>query len=158
MARGIKGKISRRFILFTCSSLVSTLLDQAIAWTLFDVLRKPFANSDYARILVSSVIARVCSVALNYAINSRLVFQDRQAGASEGEIEQEESEGGIPTKRSLPRFIATAALVLFLSSLGVFFLHTEFGIHEGIAKICCDLALFFLNYALQRVWVFADGR
>lgn len=118
MARGIKGKITRRFILFTCSSLVSTLLDQVIAWTLFDVLRKPFANSDYARILVSSVIARVCSVALNYVINSRLVFQDRQSGASEGEIEQEESEGGIPTKRSLPRFIATAALVLFLSSLG----------------------------------------
>ena len=44
--------------------------------------------------------------------------------------------------------------MLSLSTLGVYLLHTRFGIVEPIAKVGVDATLFFLNYYLQRNWVF----
>lgn len=131
----IRERITRWFK-FGGSSLVSTLLDQVVAGILFYVLTGPLAGNDFARIFVSSAVARVCSVALNFTINSKRVF------------------AGSDWHRALPRFLLLAACVLGLSSLGVWFLHTTFGINESIAKICVDLALFFLNYNVQRRWVF----
>lgn len=143
-----RGKV-RFFTKFAGSSLVSTLLDQVVAWTLFDVLRGPLAGQDYVRIFASTLVARVCSVALNYTINARLVF----AGGSDGE---DGEAGRLPTGKTLPRFVALAAFVLLLSSLGVWVAHTQLGLPEGPSKIVVDFSLFFLNFALQRKWVFKE--
>lgn len=141
----------RFFARFAGSSLVSTLLDQVVAWTLFDVLRGPLAGQDYLRILLSTLVARVCSVALNYTINARLVF-DGKGGGQGGDATGEKAR--LPTRQTLPRFVALAALVLLLSSLGVWVAHTRLGLPEGPSKLVVDFALFFLNYTLQRRWVF----
>ena len=54
----------------------------------------------------------------------------------------------------IARVLAVAAFVLSHSTLGVYLLHTRFGIVEPIAKVGVDATLFFLNYYLQRNWVF----
>lgn len=126
----------RRWVSFGGSSLFATLIDQVVAGVLFVVLDTPLAGYDLARIFLSTLVARVISVAVNFTINSKRVF------------------AGTDWHRSLPRFVFLAACVLALSSLGVWLLHTRLGINESIAKICVDLALFFLNYNVQRRWVF----
>jgi len=125
------------------SSLTCTLIDQGVAGIVFLLLRKPMAGMGFLRSFVGTVISRVISQAINYSLNHRIVFA---GGASRAQR---------PSRReSLPRFLAVAAFVLFLSTTGVYLLHAYLGIAESIAKIGVDSVLFFVNYYLQRNWVF----
>ena len=132
------------FFRFAASSFTCTLVDQVLAWVLFRVLRQPLADAGFIRILVSSVLARCVSLSINFVLNRRLVFVP-------------DEDGRRPRKReSLPKFIALAAIVLMLSSTGVFCAHEYLGAEEWQAKIVVDFALFFLNYYGQRKWVFRN--
>ena len=192
LTQRLRGMLGERFTRFVGSSLISTALDQILAFLLFGWLRGVFVSSDFLRIFTATLVARVCSVALNYAINMRRVFNDDKAdhakieeahaaqlaGADEVEDVEldEDDEAGIdfddivegpddevrlgqvevrPMRESLPRFIALAAFVLFLSSVGVYIGHVILGFNESASKIVCDMLLFFVNYYFQRTWVFA---
>lgn len=136
------GRVAR-FLRFMGSSLACTVIDQVLAGVLFLLLRKPMRGMGFLRILVGTVIARVVSQAINYSLNHRIVFAGGAAAAQR------------PSRReSLPRFLAVAAFVLVLSTTGVYLLHAYLGIAESIAKVGVDSALFFVNYYLQRNWVF----
>lgn len=192
LVQKVKGMLSERFTKFVGSSLISTLVDQVMAFLLFGWLRPVFANSDFLRIFSATLIARVCSVTVNYIINMKRVFTDDRPDhakieeaheeqlKAEPEVEDididEDDEAGIdfddivegpddevrlgqvevrPMRESLPRFIALAAFVLLLSSVGVYIGHTILGYNESLSKIVCDFLLFFVNYYFQRTWVFA---
>ena len=192
LAQRLRGMLGERFTRFVGSSLISTALDQILAFLLFGWLRGVFVSSDFLRSFTATLVARVCSVALNYAINMKRVFNDDKAdhakieeahaaqlaGADEVEDVEldEDDEAGIdfddigegpddegrlgqvegrPMRESLPRFIALAAFVLFLSSVGVYIGHVILGFNESASKIVCDMQLFFVNYYIQRTWVFA---
>jgi putative flippase GtrA len=192
LSQRLRGMLGERFTRFVGSSLISTALDQILAFLLFGWLRGVFVSSDFLRIFTATLVARVCSVALNYAINMKRVFNDDKAdhakieeahaaqlaGADEVEDVEldEDDEAGIdfddivegpddevrlgqvevrPMRESLPRFIALAAFVLFLSSVGVYIGHVILGFNESASKIVCDMLLFFVNYYFQRTWVFA---
>lgn len=192
LTQRLRGMLGERFTRFVGSSLISTALDQILAFLLFGWLRGVFVSSDFLRIFTATLVARVCSVALNYAINMKRVFNDDKADhakieeahaaqlAGDDEVEDveldEDDEAGIdfddivegpddevrlgqvevrPMRESLPRFIALAAFVLFLSSVGVYIGHVILGFNESASKIVCDMLLFFVNYYFQRTWVFA---
>lgn len=192
LTQRLRGMLGERFTRFVGSSLISTALDQILAFLLFGWLRGVFVSSDFLRIFTATLVARVCSVALNYAINMKRVFNDDKAdhakieeahaaqlaGADEVEDVEldEDDEAGIdfddivegpddevrlgqvevrPMRESLPRFIALAAFVLFLSSVGVYIGHVILGFNESASKIVCDMLLFFVNYYFQRTWAFA---
>lgn len=128
---------------FSGASLACTAVDQLLANLLFWLLRSPMADLGFLRILASSIVARCVSLSLNFVINHHLVF-------SLGADDQPR-----PGRReSLPRFIALAAAILTLSTMGVYAANTWLGIEEWKAKIACDFALFFVNYLLQQKWVF----
>ncbi|MGO5268633.1 hypothetical protein ACTQ1D_08180 [Parafannyhessea umbonata] len=192
LTQRLRGMLGERFTRFVGSSLISTALDQILAFLLFGWLRGVFVSSDFLRIFTATLVARVCSVALNYAINMKRVFNDDKAdhakieeahaaqlagadGVEDVELD-EDDEAGIdfddivegpddevrlgqvevrPMRESLPRFIALAAFVLFLSSVGVYIGHVILGFNESASKIVCDMLLFFVNYYFQRTWVFA---
>lgn len=136
-----------QFLRFMGASASCSLLDQLLAWALFSLLREPMAGLGFLRILVSNVSARCVSLSLNYALNHRLVFT----------VDIDDPEWQRSSRReSLPRFIALSAGVLALSTLGVFLAHTFLGVAEWRAKIVVDIALFFLNYNVQRTWVFKN--
>ncbi len=134
-----------RFLRFMMSSASCSLLDQLLAWFLFSLLRRRMASSPFLRILVSNVAARIMSLTLNYSLNHRLVFT----------LDVNDPNWQRSARReSLPRFIALSAFILALSTLGVYLTHRFLGIEEWRAKIVVDIALFFLNYNVQRKWVF----
>jgi hypothetical protein len=47
-----------------------------------------------------------------------------------------------------------AACVALLSSVGVYLCRTYLAADERLAKLVVDFCLFFLNYNVQRTWVF----
>lgn len=146
LRRSPEARSSRpRFLRFMLSSASCSLLDQVLAWILFSLLRRHMAGSPFLRILVSNVAARIVSLTLNYSLNHRLVFT----------LDVNDPEWHRSARReSLPRFIALSAFILALSTLGVYLAHRFLGIEEWQAKVVVDIALFFLNYNVQRKWVF----
>lgn len=133
-----KGPELKRFVKFSLSSLSATVIDQGVAWTLFEVLRLPMAGYDFRRILVSTLVARVCSVVFNFTVNQRRVF------------------AGHDWRQTLPRFVVLAVFIMLCSTSGVYLVHTFLHADEKPAKLVVDFALFFVNFTVQRHWVFRD--
>ena len=79
LTQRLRGMLGERFTRFVGSSLISTALDQVLAFLLFGWLRGVFVSADFLRIFTATLVARVCSVALNYAINMKRVFNDDKA-------------------------------------------------------------------------------
>lgn len=177
MAIGLKDKLRPRFLRFAASSLISTAVDQGLAFVLFHCLDGALFGADYLRIFIATLVARACSVTVNYVINQKRVFAEG-AGRSSAALSAEDADeaAGIdfddiiegpddavrnravevrPMRESLPRFLLLAVAMLLLSSVGVFAAHVALGVNESVAKLAVDFLLFFVNYYAQRAWVFA---
>lgn len=125
------------FLQFILSSLGSSIVDLGIAWLLMDALRPMLEEQAFLRIWIATVTARVISIGVNYWLNKHFVFRKK---------------GG---RGSLWRYLSLCALVIMLSSGGVYMIHTIFLLNEKIAKLICDAMLFLLSYQVQQRWVFA---
>lgn len=138
MKMRLRGKNLKQFVRFCLSSLSATVIDQGVAWILFYVLEFVFPELDFVRILVSTLVARVLSVAFNFTVNQKRVFK------------------GHDWHRTLPKFLVLAALIMLASTTGVYLAHTCLGADERVAKLVVDFCLFFVNFTVQRLWVFRD--
>lgn len=161
-------RTGRRFARFAASSLVSAAVDQAMAFVLFGSLEALMGDDSYLRVLIATLVARVCAVTLNYLINQRFVFvgeprsgvvagSDERGDAGSGGVAGEDSVEGVALrsrKESLPRFLALASAIMLLSSICVYAAHVYLDVDESAAKLVVDFLLFFVNYAIQRSWVF----
>ncbi len=63
-------------IRFVSSSIISSIIDVLLAWILLDVL-KIWMTSDFWRIALASLIARVISTIVNYVVNKKYVFKGK---------------------------------------------------------------------------------
>lgn len=124
---------------FTAASLASFGVDIGV----FCLLReRVFREGAPARLFLCVAVARCVSVAFNYLCNRFVVFRPATARASGG-------------GRSLPRYLALAVVLLFLS-----WLLTKCGaaafpsVSVPVVKAVVDLALFIASYAVQRAFVF----
>ncbi len=126
------------FFKFIASSLSCFILDQGIAALLRDMLLPAMGMNTVERIFVSGYGARLCSSIVNYLINRNVVFREKGDG-----------------KRSALRYFLLCVLIICLSNLGVYLLDS-IGMAPALAKILCDLLLYFLSYQVQNRWVFAE--
>ena len=125
------------FVKFLSASLISFFVDIGLAWTLMELLRSHMQGKDFLRIMIATAAARTVSIAVNYLLNKKAVFTDRQS-----------------TGNSLIRYLILCACNVLLSAGGVYILHETLGLYESLAKILCDGSLFFLSYQVQQRWVF----
>ena len=88
-------------------------------------------------ILLATVAARILSGVTNFLLNRNFVFTDK------GRI-----------SRAFLRYLAVFCLNMLLSALLTSSLHVWLGFSDNTIKIPVDIALFFVNYQLQRRWVF----
>ena len=127
------------FFKFMGSSLLCVAIDQGA----FNLLNLGVFGNGVVKngtlILVSTVIARVISAGVNFAINKNLVFR---------------KEGNLTT--SLPRYILLSIAVMLLSAGGTWLLGNT-GLSTQAAKPIVDTLLYFVNYRVQRQWVFGEG-
>ena len=130
-----------RVFAFTLNSLLSTLLE-LIIFTLLNWLLDKTGITISVKLLISTVVARVCSSVVNYTINKKAVFRG----------------GGKDSMRRyyfmwLCQMGASYGLVyLFVDLTGVT------GVMKTVIKMAVDVALFFVGYFVQKNWVFADKK
>ena len=126
-------------IRFISSSIISSVIDVLLAWILLDVL-KLWMTSDFWRIALSSLIARILSTIVNYVINKKYVFKGKNN-----------------SKQTARRFLILTVVITILSTL---FVYTASSLHimsEKLAKPVGDLLLFLLSYSAQTKWVFKNN-
>ena len=132
------------FFRYSASSIISFLIDYAVLsllmfWVFKDrpditLLGIPFSF----KALVATPIARLCSAPVNFLLNRGFVFK---AGKTEGAVR---------------RYILLALGCLIVTTLVFAFL--DHFVHANILhillKIVIDVAMYVVNYRIQRSWVF----
>ena len=121
------------FIKFTASSLAGTVVDLGLFWILIYVLRGQVTGY----IMISTIIARIFAILVNYNLNAKLVFKDND-------------------ERKLPfaKYMTLAVIDMFGSGLLVSWLYSIIGWNETIIKIVVDATLFFVDYWIQKKFIF----
>jgi len=134
------------FFKFMSSSVVCWLAD-ILLFTLLKHWRAlksleyalPFLNAlsrSAEPVLLATAIARVCSASLNFKLNKSLVFNVNKSPGAIG------------------RYIALCVGVMLVSGVTVSALHALLGGSSTLIKMVVDFLLFFVNYRIQKAWVF----
>jgi len=141
MASPVPDKIApaptwRPFLRFAASGILSFLVDLGIFHLLVDLVFH--FRSIAHEIFWATVIARILSSVLNYALNHRAVFRS-----------------DAPHRSALLRYYILWTLLLLASSRLVICANALWpDLHPSAAKIPVDLLLFLASYLIQRGWVF----
>jgi len=118
-------KIYLPLLKFSGSSLMCATVD----FMLLIILQKMTSN-----LLFSVLGARACSVALNYSLNQKYVFSNRD-------------------KNGLPRYLILASFIAITNYCLINLFYT-LGMALTIAKVFTEGTLFFFSYFAQRKYVF----
>ena len=126
------------FFKFMSASLLSTLVD-LLLFTLLGlvIIFLPTVSGLDLNVLLCTAIARVCSAALNFKLNQSFVFNLKKCPGAVG------------------RYILLSIGVMIVSGVAVSLLTTLLPwFHSTLIKVVVDSLLFFVNYRVQRAWVF----
>lgn len=129
-------KVYKTFIKFTASSLFSTVVDLGLFTILIYIFRSAFPSG---YIMVSTILARIVSIVVNYTINNKLVFKRKK-----------QKEG------SFVRYITLAIADMLISGFVVTLLVENLIPYETFTKVLVDGSLFFVGFLIQRKFVFTD--
>lgn len=124
------------FLKFTMSSLSSSVLD-LILFTVFLYVLDELHPGGGSRIMAATVLARIFSSLFNYALNYKVVFQSKSGRG-----------------KTMVKYFALAAAKMLISGVLVDLLHRVLPWQETLIKIPVDVVLFFINYYLQREYVY----
>ncbi|MBQ3552116.1 MAG: bifunctional glycosyltransferase family 2/GtrA family protein [Clostridia bacterium] len=137
--------ILKQLLKYSASSLVCTLVDYGIYILLckfFPIVDVPLIQLGTMHIDAFSIgapvwviVARFFSASLNYTLNRHLVF--KKSG-----------------KKTLLKFAALVTVIALLAATLVNLLITHLHFTELFAKICVDVPLFFINYFIQKRFIF----
>ena len=133
--KNILKKINKEFILFTLSSLSSSVVDVLIYGFFVKTIFNP--NKMSTGILFSTIIARVASCLFNYILNSKKVFKSENNASN-----------------TLLKFTILSIAITLMSSLLVTVLFNKTHIESIIIKMVVDTCLFFVSYGVQKKYIF----
>lgn len=134
------------FFRFMSSSIVCWLTDILLFTLLkhWGALKSLETSMDFLRaialseepVLLATAIARVISASLNFKLNQTLVFSVKKS------------------KGAIWRYIVLCVGVMLASGVIVGFLKEQTGVNSTLIKMLVDFLLFFVNYRIQKAWVF----
>lgn len=125
-------RIYRNLLKFSASSLAGFSADYILFLGLQSVL-----PAGAETLVLSNVLARICSAALNYGLNNRLVFHN-----------------SVSVKKTLPQYAALATGILAANSAILSFLADDLGVPSPAAKLITEITLFCLSYSVQVHFIF----
>jgi dolichol-phosphate mannosyltransferase len=126
-----------QFIGFASSSILSFAVDIGLFVLIIDTFFE--GSSDPQSVVSSVVLARIGSSLLNFTLNKRLVFENRDQ-----------------KRKALAKYYLLALTVLSLSAAGSAVMAQVLDGRVVWAKILVDSILFILSYLIQRHWVFRN--
>ncbi len=129
----------KKFFKFILSSASSAVLDIGLFTILYYFINLKLKST--TSILISTVLARMCSSIYNYFINKNVVFKDNKSNIT------------------IIKYYILCVIQTLISYLGVkyIFVFLEV-IPPSIIKIFVDVILFLISYQIQQKWVFASKK
>lgn len=131
--------IFKQFFKFASSSLVSAAVDLTLFVLAIELLFQ--GSPDPLSVITSVALARAGSTLVNFAVNRKLVFGNREQ-----------------KRKTLIRYYTLVSLNLSASALGSAYLTQVLDGRVVWAKIIVDTSLFAFSYLTQRHWVFSPTR
>jgi glycosyltransferase involved in cell wall biosynthesis len=125
-------RVYGKLLSFIASSMIAAFLDFGLFVLLHNLLP--------TKLMVSVVVARVCSSFVNYLINHNLVFR---------------AKGGMA--RSAIRYYTLATVIMMSSYLLIRLFVDVFAINTYLAKVIADIILYFVSFVVQREFVYRTG-
>ncbi len=125
-------RIYREILKFSASSFIGFLVDYA-AYCILLVLTKDLR--------ISNITARIISGSVNFTLNRKFVFKDREN-----------------LLKSAIKYFMLASGILFGNTLVLEFLVDTCGVHQMPAKIATEIVFFTLSWLIQKLLVFKNGR
>lgn len=120
-------------ILFSASSILSFLLDFGLLLTLQQITN---------HLLISVIVARVCSSILNYVMNRKVVFRKKSRATA------------FQHSRSMAKYFSLVILVLLLNYSFMLLYHEWLSMPLIPAKLLTEITLFLFSYWAQRKYVY----
>ena len=127
-------KIYKLFIKYIIASLSSFMLD-ILLFTIFVGLLPEINFIGVTQIVVATIIARIISSIYNFAINSKVVFKNKN-------------------DNSIIKYFLLCIVQMFISAFIVSELFKILQINSTLIKIIVDAVIFIANFIIQREWVF----
>ena len=123
------------FVRFAGVSIMSFMLDQALAWG-FATALTTMGFSMVGMIWASGFAARLISSVFNFTLNRSFVFRS-----------------GCDIGAAAWKYALLCVAVIVLSNVGVMALSFA-GVPRGAAKFLCDVLLYFAGYGIQSNFIF----
>lgn len=134
--------ILKDFFKYTSASLITAVIDIMLFWLLLDLAGMIMGEfGTLYKIGFATVTARFLSATINFLLNKKFVFKIRLSG-----------------KGAILKYTLLCIASTSLSAVLVTLFHNAIGIDEKIVKIVCDTCIFFLNFTVQKKWIFASKR
>ena len=136
------------FLRYSASSILSFLIDYLVLYILMFAVFKDRADITILgvpfsfRALVATPIARLCSAPVNFLLNRQFVFQAGQSKGAAG--------------RYCALAVASLAITTFVFGFLDHYVTMEW-LHIPL-KIVIDVAMYIINYRIQKAWVFPRKR
>ena len=121
-------RIYKEILKFSASSLVGFLVDYAI-FSILTLLSAP--------LVISNVIARVISSSVNFTLNRKFVFKNKDS-----------------LWASALKYFSLAAFILLANTLILRLLVNSLGMNKMLAKVLTEIVLYVLSWLVQRFFVF----
>lgn len=129
-------RIFNSFLKYSAVSIVSFIIDIGLFKVFFNVLEGFINNS---LILISTILARIISSFINFILNKKFSFNSNKK-----------------LKSTVLKYYALCVIQMIASGILVSLFYNLLGVSEVIIKILVDTILFFINYRVQRLWIFNE--
>lgn len=140
-------RIYRELFRFSLSGFAGFLIDFAIFGCIVELFGKTASV-----MLCANVFARLISATANYSINRNFVFAGTDNEYIETEKKNKES-----VANSAGKYILLAVTILALNTTLLCAVTKFIPVNPMIAKVCIEILMFFVNFTLQRRFVFASS-
>ncbi len=125
------------FLKYLLSSAISFIIDIGLYKILFNLLINSIAN--YA-VMIATIGSRIVSSLVNYKINRDTVFKSS-------------------SRNSVIKYYILCIIQMMISAGIVSYVFQLLGQqHEVVIRIITDIILFFINFKIQKEWVFKKKR
>ena len=126
------------FFKFMAASLTGWVVDQGVTHVMYYQVLKALKVSADVISPISTTVARVVSIIVNYLLNRKLVFKSKKkAGAT------------------LWKYLVLA-LGIWAVSTGATWALERAGLPMWLMKLLVDILLYFASYGIQANWVFSE--
>lgn len=127
-------KILNTFLKYSLVSIISFVIDVILFKIFFNIFER-FTNNGL--IVLATILARIVSSFVNFILNKKFSFNNDNK-----------------ISKTIIKYYTLCIIQMLTSGILVSLIYNLLGTSEVVIKIIVDTVLFFINYRIQRNWIF----